>query len=597
MNRRDGLSLGDRRMARSRVSPLLAQVGRVRRRLFLQALLSRLVGCWTAALVLSAGWFLCQPFAVREAPDGLRWIVLGSLTAIATLLALALTILRAPSAVTAALSLDERFNLKERVTTSLTLGPTEVVSPAGQALLADTQTRVAPLRVAYRFPVRPPRSALLLPAALIVVLLLAWFYHPRVAPARADGPTPLAEEPVVKADIEQKMRQLQKKPLSRPGVKPKSDELQRLEAELDRLARQPHETREQARDVVKEMTGAENQVRQREKELAERAAALKEQLRQAARLSQKSPKEGPGKKLDRAMERGDVQKAREEMEKLGQQMQADAEADRLRKKLKDEPLTDQQKKEMREQLEKLEKQGLNEQQKQQLAEQMKDLQDKLERLVRSDEAKERLRELERQGAISKEQLDRELNQLEKNMPKLDAKTLEQLQKLADKLAQCQKCMQEGKEAEAAQKMAEAAGMLKDMDCNGECRALAEKLRDLQNAREAMCRALDGKRDSPPGGKPNPAMGRRPEAKDGDTQSKEEWARSELDRGRLQVIDQAPGDGFKGPRKPAEMADEIRQAAQEAPEGLDRQRLPRSASDMARGYFEKLRGPDRDRKEK
>ena len=42
--------------------------------------------------------------------------------------------------------------------------------------------------------------------------------------------------------------------------------------------------------------------------------------------------------------------------------------------------------------------------------------------------------------------------------------------------------------------------------------------------------------------------------------------------------------------------EIRRASQEAPEAIDRQRLPRSAGDMARGYFDKLRG-DRDKKEK
>jgi hypothetical protein len=41
-----------------------------------------------------------------------------------------------------------------------------------------------------------------------------------------------------------------------------------------------------------------------------------------------------------------------------------------------------------------------------------------------------------------------------------------------------------------------------------------------------------------------------------------------------------------------LTEEIRRAALEAPEAIDRQRLPRSASDMARGYFEKLRGPDK-----
>src|SRR5579871_4249616 len=80
-----------------------------------------------------------------------------------------------------------------------------------------------------------------------------------------------------------------------------------------------------------------------------------------------------------------------------------------------------------------------------------------------------------------------------------------------------------------------------------------------------------------------------------TESKEEWSHSQMDKGRLQVIDHVAGEGFKGPRKPAEMTEEIRRAAQEEPEALDRQRLPRSASNMARGYFEKLRGPDRDSK--
>ena len=32
------------------------------------------------------------------------------------------------------------------------------------------------------------------------------------------------------------------------------------------------------------------------------------------------------------------------------------------------------------------------------------------------------------------------------------------------------------------------------------------------------------------------------------------------------------------------------------EAIERQRLPRSASDMAKGYFEKLRGPEPDKKQ-
>ena len=57
--------------------------------------------------------------------------------------------------------------------------------------------------------------------------------------------------------------------------------------------------------------------------------------------------------------------------------------------------------------------------------------------------------------------------------------------------------------------------------------------------------------------------------EGETAAKEERSRSRLDKGRLQVIDHVPGDGFKGPRRPAEMREEIRKASQEAPEAIDR----------------------------
>ena len=219
-----------------------------------------------------------------------------------------------------------------------------------------------------------------------------------------------------------------------------------------------------------------------------------------------------------------------------------------------------------------------------MEQQLQDMKDKLQRLTRSDEAKDRLRELQRQGAINQEELERELEQIDKNMAKLDKETRQQLQELADKLGECQKCMKEGKEGEAAKKMAEAAEKLAKLDPNGECKELQQQLQQLQQARKAMCQALDGK--------PVPAAGKRPESPDGKTSAKEERAHSRMDKGRLQVIDQVAGDGFKGPRKPAEMTEEIRRASQEEPEALDRQRLPRSASDMARGYFEKLRGPDR-----
>jgi hypothetical protein len=572
-------------MARSTTSPLDRQLARVRRRLFLQQLLDLLAWGWVTALVLAAGWFLAEPYALKETPPWSRWGVLGGAVGLASFLAGVLAWLRRPSAVEAALSLDERFGLKERVTTTLTLGPGEADSPAGQALLADVNSRLEPLRVGDRFPVRVPWAAGLVPVGGVLLVLLAFFYKPLVGSTQAQTPEALAPTPAVQAEIDQKLSELKKGRARGPDERPKSGELERLEAELDKLARQPHDTREQAREVVKNMTTLEDEIRKREQELARRADALKEQMKQVERLSKKG-KDGPARNLDRALKEGDYRKARDEADRLRKKFKAREEADRLRKKLRDRDLTEQQKQEIRDQLDRLKDQELSREDREKLEEQLKNLQDKLERLTRREEQEKLLREKERKGEISKEELDRELEQLAKYSEQLSEEELKELRELAEKLGECQECLKEGKDGEAARKLGELAAKLARMQSRdkGEGKELARKLAQLRAARQVMCRALNNRAGQ--------ASGRRPESKEGPTQYKEEQVRSELDRGQLQVVDQVPGEGFKGPRQPGEMAEEIRQAAQEAPEALDRQRLPRSASDMARGYFEKLRGPDK-----
>jgi hypothetical protein len=566
------------------------QLARVRRRLFLQTLFEMLAWGWAGALALTAGWFLAQPYLMPDAPAWYRWAVLGGTAGAAALGAVLLAVLRRPSPVVAALSLDERFNLKERVTTSLTLGPAEAASPAGLALLDDVNRRLEPLHVGDRFPLRFPRSAALVPAGAVALVLLALFYKPLANRGQAGGPEALTPPPALKAEIDQKLKQMQKKDRARkPDDRPRSKELERLEGELDKLAHKPVETRDQARALVKDMTEVEDQIKKREKELARRADALKEQMKQAERLSKKKDKDGPARDLGKALGQADFKKAKDEADRLRKKLEGQEEADRLRKKLEDDKLGEKEKQEIKDRLDEHKDQELTREQKEKLEEQLRDLQDQLERLTRNKEEMEKLlREMEQRGEIDKEQLQRELDQLAKNGDMMDPQELQDLKELAEKLGECQKCMKEGKDGEAAQKLGECAAKLGKMGEMGEGRELAQKLAQLQAARRAMCRALNNQAGQ--------ASGRRPESKDGPTDSREERVRSDADKGRLQVIDHVPGDGFKGPRKPAEMAAEIRRASQEAPEALDRQRLPRSASDMARGYFEKLRGPDRSGKQ-
>src|SRR5262249_57230468 len=75
-------------------------------------------------------------------------------------------------------ALDERFALRERVTTWMLLEPETASSPAGHALHADVAKRVGGLRVADQFPVRTDPRHLLPPAIGAVLCILCFVVGP-----------------------------------------------------------------------------------------------------------------------------------------------------------------------------------------------------------------------------------------------------------------------------------------------------------------------------------------------------------------------------------------------------------------------------------
>jgi hypothetical protein len=572
-------------------SALVRQVGRVRRRLFLGSLLAAVAWNWVAALALAAGWFLLQPYLISEPPTWLRWAVLGGLAGIATLAAVVLSALRAPTAVTAALSLDHRFALKERVTTSLTLARDEAASPAGQALLADAEQRLAGVRIGERFPVALPwKPAALLPLTALGVVLILLFWNPQFGASRAEGSEDDLISPAAKGDVDQQMKALAVKSRpNKPEEQVKSEDLKRIEDEIEKFARRPRETRDEVRDRIKDATALEDQIRREQKERAARIDAFKEQMKQVERLTRKDRdknKDGPAKNAANALARGDMERAAAEFEQLARKLEKEEEKERLRRKQKDPKTGEEEKKKAQEELEKLERESkLSRKEKEDLQKQLEDLKDQLERLSRNkDQLAKELKDLADKGEIDKEQLERELEQLEKNADKLSP---EEIKELAEALEQCKECMGEGKDGEAAKRLLKAAKKAGQMDKDGDNQAMARKLVQIQQIRKALSRSLGG----------GPGAGRRPEAKDkGDTASEEKFAPGEWEKSKLEVVGHGPMGGFKGPRKPSEMAEEIRQAAQEAPAAIDRQRLPASARKMARGYFEKVRGPEKDKKD-
>jgi len=57
----------------------------------------------------------------------------------------------------------------------------------------------------------------------------------------------------------------------------------------------------------------------------------------------------------------------------------------------------------------------------------------------------------------------------------------------------------------------------------------------------------------------------------------------------------PGQAFKK-KSGVDLAGDIKQAAQEAPEAIETQRIPKAARDMAKGYFKNLGGQNDGKKE-
>jgi hypothetical protein len=584
-------------MARSMLDHHLNQV---RRRLVLDQLLGLVAWAWVVSLTLGVVWLVVQPLVFAGLSEVARWGVVAGFAVVGTVAAIALAVSRAPSPVIAALALDERFGLKERVTSSLTLGDALAATPVGQALLADVEGRLASVRVRDRFPIGVPRGPLaMLPVAGLAVALVALFWNPQIDEARAEGDDP-ADNPVAREDVDNQMKRLlvAKPKAKKPEDPVNAEQLEKIQADIEKFARGTRKTDEQVRERIKDATAIEEAIARQQKEHAERIDAFKEQMKQIDRLARKNREKdqpGPAKNAADAMARGDMKQTKDELAKLSRQVEKEKakeeEKERLKRKKRDPKTSEEEKKKAEEELDQLEReQNMTQKDRDQLAKQLEQMEDQLQRLSRSKEEQAKdLKDKAETGEIDKDQLDRELDQLQKNADKLDGDK-EAMKDMAKELGEARKCMKEGKDGEAADKLGKAADKAGQMGKEGDGEAMAQRMAQVRAAKKALCRSLSN-------GNPIPASGRRPMGKDEETGHKELSDPGEFGKGKLEIVGSGPLGGFKGPRKPGEMQEEIRQATQEAPAAIDRQRLPPAARKMARGYFEKVRGPEKDAKPK
>jgi hypothetical protein len=548
------------------------QVNRAQRRLVLEQFFF-IVGWSLFATLLIAAIGLAIPriwaLPIIQRTWDLSWI--GGGIALGLVLAGIWTYVIRRSRLDAAIEIDRRFGLKERVSSTLALSPEELGSDVGKALMSDAIRRVERIDVRDQFHVSPTWRFLLplAPAIALIVLTLL----PKVAMKQA-GASPEAP-PEVKKQIKvatqklmEKIRENQKK-AEEQGLKD-TDVLKEMNRELDKLVNKDNTDR---KDALLKLNDLAKEIEKRKQDLggADKMRKELDKLKDVAK--------GPADKMAEAMKEGDFGKAQQEMQKL---------------------------------MEDLKSGKLSPEDKQKLANQLEQMKDKLQQSAQAQqEARERLQQQIEQklaeGNIG------EAAKLQQQLDKMNQSAEQQqqmMQELADKLGQISQSLKEGGDPQQA--MQQLDQLSKDMkrlqEQLDQLENLQEILDQLNDAKDAMncekcqgagCAECQGEGD---GDGKNKGKGKGKGKGDGDGSGQGEGLRpeEETDTSKYNsrvAADPKAGQSVRigdaaGPNKAGKtletIKEELRAALAKEPDALEDVTLPRDQRENAKQYFEKIR---------
>jgi len=563
---------------------LKKQVRRAHRRMGLQRFAATLGWCWFATLLVALAWIVIDrfyPLSLRAwawaaktdvgaksveaqqalaATAALSWagvaLGLGALVAIVWIMATR----RDPLG--AAIEIDRRFALKERVSSTLALKPADRETEAAQALIHDAVDRVQRIDVGSRFDVAPGKPFLLPLLPGLAALLVAWLVSPAVFenPAEANPDLAAIQEQVKKSTdaLRRKLAERREK-AKQQGLKDAEEFFKKLEEGSKKIAT---EETEQKKAVVK-LNDLARKLQERRKQLGG-ADKLKKQLDQLKDVAQ-----GPANKFAKAIRQGDFGQAAEELEKIKSQIANSK---------------------------------LDDQQKQQLAQQLDQMQQKLNDLANAHQAaqqdlQKRIEQMRQAG-----QQD-QANQLEQQLDKLlqQAPQMQQLQQLADQLGQCANCMRDGRMGDAANALNQFQAGLGDLQQQlEELEMLDDALQQLCDAKGQIlgqgmgqcpmcggmgCAACQGKKPGQGLGE-GQGIGARPDGKV-DPKFYQSQVPGQVGKGGAVVTDLVDGPNVKGnvEQQVKEQFDTLRRGSTDP---LTERSIPRKHRQHAREYFDRLR---------
>ncbi len=461
----------------------------------------------------------------------------------------------------AAIEIDRRFGLKERVSSTLAMPAEELQTEAGQALVQDAVRRVQRVDVPSRFGTTPGKSILLPLLPALAALLVAVLMDPAVGDnSAAANSQPSETRKQVKKSTEALRQRLaeRRKQAEKMGLK---------EAELlfKKLERSSRDIADGKTDREKALTKLNDLARDLKKRRAELGGTgnMKQPLEKLNKIDQ-----GPADKFAKAIRNGDFKKAADELQKL-------------KDKLVDGELSDEDKKK--------------------LADQMDQMQKKLQEMADArkaamDDLKQRAQQMRDAGRAA------EANNIEKQLDKLmqQGPQMNKLGEMADQMAQCAQCMRDGQMQDAADAFDKLQAGVKDLQQQlDEMEMLDEAMQQIVQAKDQMncqecggmgCKACMGEGDKPGFGLgEGQGQGDRPE-NENKTSTYESHVKQQLGPGAADVVDLVDGPNIKG-----QHADEIRQQfdteERAVTDPLSGRRLPKAYQQQAREYFNRYQGEE------
>lgn len=540
---------------------LLTQVRKARRRLLAEQFMSWLIWCAFAALAVAAIAIAVPQLVVVEGLPA-NWATLWLVgAAIASVIAAGVaTYLNRRTALDAAIEIDRRYDLRERVASSLALAPSDLETEAGRALLSDAARRIDRIDISDKFRPHVDRRAWLpvVPAVLVAALMLLGSNREAISsPDPNTSKAITAQAKKANEDLQKKLEQM-KKEAEKKDLKGAEEVFKQLEEETKELNKDGMDSRKKSSVKLNNL----------KKQLEERRAKVSSSEELQKQLdNMKELTKGPADKIAKAMKEGDWKKALEELKDLQDKIASD-------------DLTEKQKQELGKQLEQM---------KQKLAEANQANQDAMENL------KKQIDEQRKKGDLAKAgELQQKLDQMMQNQPRMD-----NLNKLAEKLGQCQECTKNGDKEGAAQAMSELADQMAKMQQEGqEMEMLDEALAQLEAAKDAMGQlAMEGQFGQGMGNdqfneQPGNGMGAgrgsgpRPD-EENPTQFRDSRVRQKPGAGSATFGGFVDGPNMAGETAVAE-EEELSSINSEPADPLTSQKLPRGAGEHAEEYFKQLR---------